>query len=359
MFEMDVQIDDIPPSERFAAWRALCEGPMVPMELRSAHEDDFRATMWGMDLGQVTVAGSSFPSLWTQRTAAHIRRSDPELYHLQLNLRGEADMVHGGVTTTLGDRQFMLTCTSLPYEGAIERGRTDELTIGIPPSLLPFPVDDLNRLLGRQLSGRTGIGGLLADVLIRLSAEHTAYRPADTPRLGTVVADLLTALLAHELDGGEAETGPAAFQMAPESHRNALVLRIQDFVRRNLHISDLTPASIAAAHHISVRYLHRLFERQGHTVAAWIRAQRLERSCRDLADPLQSGTPIHAIAARWGFSHAADFSRAFRGTYGMPPREFRLTALAHGTLGTRETHKTHEAHEAHATHGLHVTHGGE
>ncbi|MGW2331325.1 helix-turn-helix domain-containing protein [Streptomyces sp. NPDC001700] len=337
MIDMDLQIDDIPPSERFAAWRALCEGPMVPMELRSAHEDDFRATMWGMDLGRVTVAGSSFPSLWTQRTKTHIRRSDPELYHLQLNLRGEADMVHGGVTTTLGDRQFMLTCTSLPYEGAIARGRTDELTIGIPPSLLPFPVADLNQLLGRQLSGRTGIGALLADVLIRLGAEHAAYRPADAQRLGTVVADLLTALLAHELDGSDAETGPATLRMAPESHRNALVLRIQDFARRNLHTSDLTPASIAAAHHISVRYLHRLFERQGHTVAAWIRAQRLERCCQDLADPALGGTPIHAIAARWGFSHAADFSRAFRGTYGMPPREFRRTALSQGGLELQGT----------------------
>jgi AraC-like DNA-binding protein len=328
MIEMVVRIDDIPPSERFAAWRALCERTTIPLELRSAHEHDFQATMWGIHLGQVTVSGTSVPSLWNHRTPAHIRRSDPELYHLQLNLRGAADLRHAGAATTLGARQFMLSCTSRPYQGFIGRGRTDEMTVAVPPSLLPFPAADLDRLLGRRLSGRTGIGALLADVLIRLGAEHTAYRPADAPRLGTAVTDLLTALLAHELDG-DTDTG-AADRIAPESHRNALVLRIQDFVRRNLHTPGLTPASIAAAHHISVRYLYRLFERQGHTVAAWIRAQRLERCRHDLADPAQRGTPIHAIAARWGFSHAADFSRAFRGAYGVPPRDFRQTALNGG-----------------------------
>lgn len=324
---MVVQIDDIPPSERFAAWRALCDRTTIPMELRSTHEGDFRATMWGVHLGQVMVSGTSVPSLWNHRTPVHIRRSDPELYHLQLHLRGETDVRHAGATTTLGARQFMLSSTSRPYEAVVGRGRTDTLTVAVPPPLLPFPAADLDRLLGRRLSGRTGIGALLADVLIRLSAEHTAYRPADAPRLGTVVVDLLTALLAHELDG-DAEAGAGATHTAPESHRRALVLRIQDFVQRNLHTPDLTPGSIAAAHHISVRYLHRLFERQGHTVAAWIRAQRLERCCRDLADPAQSGLPIHAIAARWGFGHAADFSRAFRGAYGLPPRDFRRTALS-------------------------------
>ncbi|MFI0778366.1 helix-turn-helix domain-containing protein [Streptomyces sp. NPDC021212] len=335
MIEMVARIDDIPPSERFAAWRALCDRTTIPMELRSTHEDDFRATMWGIHLGQVSVSGTSVPSLWNHRTPAHIRRSDPETYHLQLHLRGETDVRHAGTTTTLGARQFMLSSTSRPYEAVIGRGRTDTMTVAVPPSLVPFPAADLDRLLGRRLSGRTGIGALLADVLVRLGAEHAAYRPADAPRLGTVVVDLLTALLAHELDG-DAETGGgggtgaggAGARMAPESHRRALLLRIQDFVQRNLHIPDLTPASIAAAHHISVRYLHRLFERQGHTVAAWIRAQRLERCRRDLADPAQSGIPIHAIAARWGFAHAADFSRAFRGAYGVPPRDFRLAALS-------------------------------
>jgi AraC-like DNA-binding protein len=74
--------------------------------------------------------------------------------------------------------------------------------------------------------------------------------------------------------------------------------------------------------HISTRGLHRLFEDQGMTVAAWIRAQRLEGCRCDLANPALRLMPIYEIAVRWGFSHPAAFSRAFR-TYGLSPRDYR------------------------------------
>jgi AraC-like DNA-binding protein len=62
----------------------------------------------------------------------------------------------------------------------------------------------------------------------------------------------------------------------------------------------LTPAMIAAAHHVSVRYLYRLFETEQSRVAAWIRQRRLERCPRDLLDPALRTQPVSAIAGRWG-----------------------------------------------------------
>ncbi|WP_046920150.1 helix-turn-helix domain-containing protein, partial [Streptomyces stelliscabiei] len=66
----------------------------------------------------------------------------------------------------------------------------------------------------------------------------------------------------------------------------------------------------------------------GETVAAWIRARRLEGAGRDLADPSLRTTPIHVIAARWGMPRASDFTRAFRTAHGIAPSEFRLRALS-------------------------------
>ncbi|MET8142711.1 helix-turn-helix transcriptional regulator [Sphaerisporangium sp. NPDC005288] len=80
---------------------------------------------------------------------------------------------------------------------------------------------------------------------------------------------------------------------------------------------------IAAAHHISLRYLNKLFHAEGRTVAGWIRERRLEQCRRDLAEPLLAGYPINAIAARWGFTSPAHFSQAFRSAYGLSPRDFR------------------------------------
>ncbi|WP_143673424.1 helix-turn-helix domain-containing protein, partial [Streptomyces griseiscabiei] len=54
---------------------------------------------------------------------------------------------------------------------------------------------------------------------------------------------------------------------------------------------------------------------------------------RDLADPGLSTTPIHTIAARWGLVRASDFTRAFRGAYGVSPTEYRERAGAVGEAG--------------------------
>ncbi|MET8996010.1 helix-turn-helix domain-containing protein [Amycolatopsis sp. NPDC004169] len=131
--------------------------------------------------------------------------------------------------------------------------------------------------------------------------------PAEVTRLSPLLFDALTEALARD----------------PVSGELTLVARIQAFIAGNLGDPGLTPETIAAAHHISVRYLQKLFQQEGRTVAGWIRRRRLEQCRRDLADPRLAGRSITAIAARWGFASPAHFSHAFRGAYGVSPRQFR------------------------------------
>jgi AraC-like DNA-binding protein len=130
-----------------------------------------------------------------------------------------------------------------------------------------------------------------------------------------VALGLVTVMLSEQLGM------PAA--SANESHRRTLLLRIQNFIEKNLADPELTPAMIARSNLISVSYLHRLYSEQGQSVAAWTRARRLEHCRRDLTDPALAGTPVHAIGRRWGFVRASDFTRVFRTAYGMPPGQFR------------------------------------
>ncbi len=76
-----------------------------------------------------------------------------------------------------------------------------------------------------------------------------------------------------------------------------------------------------------LRHLHRMFEGENTTVSAWIRQRRLERCRDDLADPVNAGIPVSSVAARWGMTNAAHFSRAFRRAYGIPPNEYRRMCL--------------------------------
>ena len=94
-------------------------------------------------------------------------------------------------------------------------------------------------------------------------------------------------------------------------------------MRAHLTDPDLSPAAVAVRHHISVRHLHRILNREGIRFGEWVRRRRLEGARRDLIDHARAGTPVAAVARSWGFTDAAHFSKAFRAAYGMSPREWR------------------------------------
>ncbi|MEU9126311.1 AraC family transcriptional regulator [Streptomyces sp. NPDC048506] len=307
---------DVPVPDRFDVWREHLAKTICPMETSSEHSGDFRAELRSLQLGPISVVPTKVQPVTGLRTAKLIRPSDPECYTLALLLRGTLGIRHAGQEAVHGAQEMYVVDTSRPWEAVA--GSVTSVGMGVPKELLPFPPSSVDRFLARSLSGRDGIGGLLAQFLTRLATDTTSYRPADTARLGTVALDLLTATLAHHLEADD--------QVPPESHRRALILRIQGFIHRHLADPDLRPPAIAAAHHISTSYLHSLFQHEETSVAAWIRRQRLERARRELADPTWRTTPIHAIAARCGFARAADFTRAFRTAYGMPPNDYRMSA---------------------------------
>ncbi|TDC03802.1 helix-turn-helix domain-containing protein [Nonomuraea longispora] len=273
--------------------------------------------------GAVTVSRRSFEPLRLWRAAEH--PVDPGLEgtcQLLVPLAGSLQVIwaEGHATPGVGDLLVHdMTHVLAARFRAPERGLMFEAAlVDVPRSLVSLPAHQVEAMLGSIMPATRGIGALLASVVTGLAENPDSYRPADGPRLGMVVLDLVSALFAHAI-----ETSPAL----PASNRDALLLRVQAFVQEHLRDPGLSPRSLAVQHHISASYLHRLFQDQGITVGGYIRAQRLDRARRDLADPALRAVPIHSIAAKWGFSHAADFSRAFRREYGVSPRDFRREAI--------------------------------
>ncbi|MGW0704337.1 helix-turn-helix transcriptional regulator [Streptomyces sp. NPDC002867] len=83
---------------------------------------------------------------------------------------------------------------------------------------------------------------------------------------------------------------------------------------------------MAAAHNISVRHVHRLFQDEWTTAGRWIQHRRLEACRRELGRPGRNVPTVMTIARRFGFTSPSHFSRAFRAAYGVSPREWRATA---------------------------------
>ncbi|GAA1132769.1 helix-turn-helix domain-containing protein [Streptomyces javensis] len=306
--------EKLPRADRFDHWCELISTTHIPLELRSDHAAEYLAYQRVITLGAVQVWPTVYQPLHFYRTPKLIRRSDPEQFHIALPLRGVNHVECAGQTASFAPYELHFFDSSQPFHlySTNDNGLFSGVGINIPKALLPKQAD---QLLGRPMPGREGIGALFTQFLARLVADSGSLTPADGPRLGTVLADLACALFAQALDAEHA--------LPSETRQRNLALRIKAFIRQNLPDPKLTPSTIAAAHHISVRYLHRIFRNEDRTVVAWIRHQRLEHAARDLTDPTQHATPIHAIAARWGFARHADFTRAFRGAYGVPPRDYR------------------------------------
>jgi AraC-like DNA-binding protein len=320
------QTEDLPGADRFDFWCERMGRTHAPLDLRSEHAADYRGHQRVLELGAVHMWPATHQSLTFRRTPRLIRQSDPESFHIGIPLKGNNRVAFDDQRALYGAHDIQLFDSSRAFEVTCSNGADPFQGIGIevPKAILHLPQHTMDRLFARAICGTDGMGALLVQFVTRLAADTSSYQPCDGPRLGTVLVDLLSALFAHALDADRA--------LPPETRTRALVHRIRAHIQRNLHDPQLTPTSIAAAHHISASYLHRLFQGEDETVAAWIRRQRLERACRDLADPAMCATPIHSIAARWGFPRAADFTRAFRAAHGMPPKDFRRQALRAATV---------------------------
>ncbi|NUR86124.1 MAG: helix-turn-helix domain-containing protein [Nonomuraea sp.] len=230
---------------------------------------------------------------------------------VSLVLRGTAQVRHGHLSAEVRAGELLVCPAARPYGHGVE-----QVLMRVPRARAPRLAERLDRLVARPIPGDTGYAGLLAGMLARIADDHAGFAESDKQRLNRVLLDLLAGMAGQVL--GQEE----------QSARRTLLPLVQRHIRAHLHDPDLTPRSVAAAHHMSLRTLQRLFQQDGLTVSAWIRLQRLEGCRRDLADPLQRHLPIHAVAARWGFPRAADFTRAFRAQYGMPPSRLRRSGPA-------------------------------
>jgi AraC-like DNA-binding protein len=308
--------EDVPRIQRADYWQHVVGDNVSPMDMRYADRLDFRSRMAVRELGDVTVIEVDESSGLAVRTPLHIRRSAPDVYQLMLQRSGSAVVERDGTQVRVEPGCIRLNDPYRPFRSVHSDQR--EVILGFPRALLPLRSRDTSVLLGRPIPGDEGAAALLAEFLRRLPGAADDGDAVQRSRLGTVALDLVSLVLA-----GETGRDPAAFAAAG---RRTLMTRVEAFVESRLHDPGLSPAAIAAAHHVSVRQLYKVFETRDDSVARFIRRRRLERCRRDLADPALSSRPAYAIGFSWCFTDPAHFTRSFRAEFGVTPADYRSQA---------------------------------
>jgi AraC-like DNA-binding protein len=155
-------------------------------------------------------------------------------------------------------------------------------------------------------------GRILTSALVEMADLAPRMGPLTRQEMGEHISCMLRTVI-HEANRREPEICAA---------QAAVLDRVLNYIDQHLG-GELSPESIAAAQHISVRYLHTLFQRRDDTVGHHIRRLRMDRIRRDLADPDLAHLYASAVAARWGIPNPSHFSKLFREEFGVSPREFR------------------------------------
>ncbi|MET9452246.1 helix-turn-helix domain-containing protein [Streptomyces cinerochromogenes] len=283
----------------------------VPDEVESG---TIRTSLLG-PLQAVTVDGDP---QWARRTRRLIAGSDNDDYVVvKLLCKGVARIEQDDRESYVRPGQLFVYDMARPVELTLpERFRTKSLVF--PREVLGLGESDLRRITACPLGTDSALGELLTPLLSRLVDTAGTYPQRTGELIARNVVDLVQTLAEERLGRAGTDT--------PDAARMSLV-RIRAYIDRHLANPDLTPDHIARAHHISVRYLHKLFELEDITVSRWIQQRRLEQCRRDLTRRETSNLTVAAVAHRWGFASASHFSRVFRAAYGVSPVEWRNSGV--------------------------------
>ncbi|GHF24173.1 helix-turn-helix domain-containing protein [Streptomyces morookaense] len=307
-------------ADRRAFWQDVVCDSFVPVHVEPLQDEPFRGQIAAGRLGAVRVAEVSADPSRVDRTARLIARSDAEYLLVGVVQRGSAVVRQDGRETALGPGDIACYDTSRPYT-LVCRGDFAMLEFMFPHRLAHLDSSRSGEVTATRFSAADGVGALVSPFLTRL-AGHSHEYAENAETLSRTAGDLLATLFA--------ERRPPRPDDDRQAVRRTTLLRVRAYIDQHLADPDLSPEQIAKAHHVSLRYLQKLFSEERTTVTAWIRQRRLEGCRRDLAGPYAAGRTVAATAARWGFLNPAHFSRVFKAAYGVSPGDYRAAHLAQG-----------------------------
>jgi AraC-like DNA-binding protein len=308
----------LPPPDREDAVRSLVRGNVVRVEIEHhVIPSDMAVTLALGQCGDIGVCATRATPTTVRRTSRLAREDTEPMVFLSLQRTGSSIVVQHGREAVLTPGDFAVYDTTSPYSLLFADG-IDTTFFRIPQAALALPDSAVRAASAVRIGAGNPLAGLTARFLTQLADDPAILGGGHGPAVATPTVELIRAALSVQIGDDRLSRGPM---------ERTLTTRVLADMRTHLADPDLSPAAVAARHHISVRYLHRILQQEDIRFGDWVRRSRLENARRDLA---RSGEPVAAVGRRWGFADAAHFSRSFRAAYGISPRQWR--AVSYGRL---------------------------
>lgn len=266
----------------------------------SARRWAFGARFSRTRFGGLALVEASVPPCRVRRGRRELAEQDGGVFGVQVVLRGHE--LIGPDRHSLGPGGLLVWDAARPVDVDVVEPLVKR-TLVMPRDEALAACPGLSGLAGVPLAADNPSARLFASYLAALARELPALDEEGRRAASRAALELVRAVV------------PGAAQA------DGLRERVHAYIEEHLDDPRLTPASIAAAHAVSVRRLHGLFHQAPEGVAARIRRRRLERCRAELAQ--DADAVITRVALRWGFQDPAHFSRTFRRHFGQTPSAVR------------------------------------
>lgn len=297
-------------------WSSLVSSSFVPLTAEVSAKKPFVGNLSARNFGDLAVHQIDATPQTIERDCAVARSDNPAYYKISFQQTGQCLLIQDGREVVLEPGQFAIYDTSRPYTLMFDKDFSTTVMMA-PRVFLGSESYGLSQLTAVGLGERHQLSSPIARLMEYAGQSLINLSQGVGNRLVLTVIDLLKEVLVAELHPASCLSG------LPPSKDQRMLNAVLAYIDQRLADPQLNPKQVAAAHYISLRSLHQLFENNNNTVAATIREKRLERCYEDLLRPSQRDVPVAAIGARWGFQDPAYFSRIFKQKYGVSPSGFR------------------------------------
>jgi len=308
----------VPPADRAAAFDAAMQQASVPCRVEHrtpASQFSARMDLWPLGPGAVfTTDAAPFRLV---RTPRHVRQGGQWALAVSFQARGRGEYSQLGHEQLVQGDELMLVDLSAPYSFGCAVGGGAR-SFQLPYEQLGLPPDVVRRATPR-LRASPLHDLVLGHLRLLCASVDELAATSGAAAVGTATAELLRALVVSAA-GDE--------RRRADVREETLSVRVRSYVQQHLADPRLTPETIAAAHHVSVRQLYRAFQESGVSLEQWVIGRRLEAAKAQLASPAGRRRSIAALARANGFADPSHFARRFRQAYGLTPRDWQRSVPA-------------------------------
>ncbi len=271
----------------------------------------FRGAVTAHSLGSLRLATIVSDPHAVFRSPAMIRGSLDDDFMVNIAISGQTVVTQDGREAVLRPGDFAVHDSARPCR-VVGPDPFALLVLKVPRDVFTAHCQLPRGSTAVRVAGSAGVGGLFSCLARSLPSRVQELPPDVAAQVGVNVLELL-ATATRDLAGG-------AWTALPQQ---AQLLRARRYISDHLSDPELSPAMVARALGVSVRYLYLLFQAQDCSPSRWILQRRLDLAASLLADPRHRGRTITDVAFGVGFKDASHFSRAFKYLHGQSPRAFR------------------------------------